>query len=140
MRSEAEHGGKVIAIRGAVIDVAFMPTALPPIDDALSITAEQGCTVMAEVQAHLDEHTVRAIALQATTGLRRGDVARPIGGPVRVPVGEAVLGRLLDVTGRIGDQGGALPGTCRCGRSTAPPPPLGTKPVHRPLRHRHQGD
>jgi F-type H+-transporting ATPase subunit beta len=64
---------------------------------------------MAEVQAHLDECTVRAIALQATDGLKRGDVVRKIGGPVMVPVGDAVLGRLLDVTGRVGDKLGPLP-------------------------------
>ncbi len=101
--------GKLVAIRGAVVDIAFVSGDLPPIDDALSIEDEGGRTVMAEVQAHLDERTVRAIALQATAGLRRGDSVKRIGGPVLVPVGDAVLGRLLDVTGRIGDKGGPLP-------------------------------
>ena len=109
MEAGVSSGGKVVAIRGAVIDIAFATGVLPPIDDALSIEDEDGRKVMAEVQAHLDEQTVRAIALQATTGLRRGDAVRRIGGPVKVAVGDAVLGRLLDVTGGIGDKGGPLP-------------------------------
>src|SRR6266571_963822 len=99
MRSEAMAAGKVVAIRGAVVDVAFA-VGLPPIEDALMIVESGGVSVMAEVQAHLDETTVRAIALQATTGLRRGDSVKRVGGPVAVPVGEAVLGRLIDVAGR----------------------------------------
>jgi F-type H+-transporting ATPase subunit beta len=57
------------------------------------------------VQSHLDETTVRAIALQPTAGLRRGVAAHVSGGPLEVPVGEAVLGRLLDLTGAIRDKG-----------------------------------
>jgi F-type H+-transporting ATPase subunit beta len=64
---------------------------------------------MAEVQGHLDGRKVRAIALQATTGLKRGDLVKRVGGPVQVPVGDAVLGRLLDVTGAIGDKRAPLP-------------------------------
>src|SRR5271166_4370353 len=91
--------------RVAVLDVAFDGTALPPIDEALVITPDKGAPIIAEVQSHLDEATVRAIALQSTAGLRRGVVARATGGPLEVPVGGAVLGRLLDLTGAIGDKG-----------------------------------
>jgi F-type H+-transporting ATPase subunit beta len=101
--------GKVVAVRGAVIDIAFAPGELPQIENALLIEDAERGTVLAEVQAHLDDHTVRAIALQATTGLRRGDIVKKVGGPVLVPVGDAVLGRLLDVTGKIGDKLGVLP-------------------------------
>ncbi|MCO6179379.1 F0F1 ATP synthase subunit beta [Ciceribacter sp. RN22] len=101
--------GRVIAIRGAVVDVAFSSHALPAIEDALLITDSATRTVIAEVQAHLDTETVRAIALQATTGLRRGDRVLGTGRPITVPVGEAVLGRLLDATGKTGDDGKALP-------------------------------
>ncbi|MDW6024407.1 F0F1 ATP synthase subunit beta [Mesorhizobium sp. BAC0120] len=101
--------GRVVAIRGAVIDIEFCDADLPGIDEALSIRDAEHGRVLAEVQAHLDERTVRAIALQATTGLRRGDAVARIGSPVVVPVGEAVLGRLLDVTGRVGDRGQDLP-------------------------------
>src|SRR6266436_1399183 len=97
--------GRVTAVRGAVLDVAFDGVTLPPIDDALVITPDKGAPIIAEVQSHLDEATVRAIALQSTAGLRRGVVAHAIGGPLEVPVGEAVLGRLLDLTGAIGDKG-----------------------------------
>jgi F-type H+/Na+-transporting ATPase subunit beta len=97
--------GRVIAVRGAVVDVAFNGAALPPIEDALVITREGAAPITLEVQAHLNETTVRTIALQSTSGLSRGVVASASGGPIEVPVGEAVLGRLLDVTGATGDKG-----------------------------------
>ncbi len=93
------------AAHGAVLDVAFDGAALPPIDDALVITPDKDAPIIAEVQSHLDEATVRAIALQSTAGLRRGVVAHATGEPLEVPVGEGVLGRLLDLTGTIGNKG-----------------------------------
>ena len=57
--------GRVTAVRGAVLDVAFEGATLPPIDDALLITPGNGAPIIAEVQSHLDEATVRAIALQS---------------------------------------------------------------------------
>ena len=66
--------GRVTAVRGAVLDVAFDGVTLPPIDDALVITPDKGAPIIAEVQSHLDEATVRALALQSTAGLRRGVV------------------------------------------------------------------
>ena len=101
--------GKIVAVRGAVLDVAFMSDDLPPIEHALVVEKDDGETVLVEVQAHLDRHSVRAIALQATAGLRRGQAVRATGGPIETPVGEAVLGRLVDVTGRVVDRGGPLP-------------------------------
>jgi len=108
-KSVAGDDGKILAVRGAVVDVFFAGGDLPAINDALLIGSGAEAEVVAEVQAHLDGQTVRAIALQSTAGLRRGEVARKVGGPILVPVGDAVLGRLLDVTGRIGDKGRALP-------------------------------
>ncbi|WP_296706014.1 F0F1 ATP synthase subunit beta [Rhodoblastus sp.] len=123
MQLQPTSDGKVVAIRGAVVDVAFAAGELPPIEDALLIEDAESRTVMAEVQAHLDEKTVRAIALQATTGLRRGDCVVRVGGPVAVPVGDDVLGRLIDVTGRICDNGGELrPDVPRRPIHRAPPP------------------
>jgi F-type H+-transporting ATPase subunit beta len=127
MEASGLNDGKVVAVRGAVVDIAFAAGALPPINDALSLREEDGTTVMAEVQAHLDEATVRAIALHATTGLRRGDSASPTGGPVTVPVGDAVLGRLIDVTGRIGDNGAALPDDVPRRPIHRLPPPLSAR-------------
>ena len=100
--------GRVIAVRGAVLDVTFDGATLPPIEDALLVTPDKGTPIIAEVQSHLDETTVRAIALQSTAGLRRGAAVHAAGGPLQVPVGEAVLGRLLDLTGAIGDKGKPL--------------------------------
>jgi F-type H+-transporting ATPase subunit beta len=101
--------GSVSAIRGAALDVRFTSGELPTIEHALSIEDEHGGHVLAEVQAHLDRASVRCIALQSTTGLRRGDVAKSTGGPLTAPVGERVLGRLLDVTGAVCDNGPRLP-------------------------------
>ncbi len=106
--SSDDSDGQVIAIRGAVIDVRFSGAELPSIKDALLVENGGDGTVTIEVQAHLDASTVRGIALKATAGLRRGARVRRVGGPVEVPVGEAVLGRLLDVTGRVGDTHGPL--------------------------------
>lgn len=111
--------GRVIAVRGAVIDVDFGKHGLPPIDDALIIEPDGAAPVLAEVQAHLSETTVRALALQTTAGLRRGGLVRASGGPIRVPVGEPVLGRLLGVTGAPCDGGAPL-------RADAQ-----TRPIHR---------
>ncbi len=108
MATDGRFEGRVVAIRGAVIDLAF-DYKLPSIEDAVEIVDSDGRAVVAEIQAHLDSGRARAIALEPTTGLRRGDRARSAGGPVTVTVGEATLGRLLDVLGRIGDRGPPLP-------------------------------
>ena len=62
--------GKIVALRGAVIDVRFEAGELPAIEDALVVEKDDGGTIYAEVQAHLDRNSVRAIALQSTIGLR----------------------------------------------------------------------
>ncbi len=100
--------GEVVAVRGAVVDVAF-DGVLPQVDAALVIEWDRPERLVVEVQAHLDERTVRGVALQATGGLRRGVSVTATGGPIEVPVGDAVLGRLLDVTGAVRDNGPALP-------------------------------
>ena len=104
----SESGARVVAIRGAVVDIDFATGPLPAINDALTIQSPDRPPVVVEVQAHLDASTVRAIALQATTGLRRGARVVAVGGPVQVPVGDSVLGRLLNVTGDLGDKKGPL--------------------------------
>jgi len=97
----------VTAVRGPVLDFR-VEGELPAIHDILEVTATKG-RVVCEVQAHLDAQHVRAIALQATQGVARGAAARMTGGPLEVPVGEAVLGRLMNVLGQTGDNGPALP-------------------------------
>lgn len=101
--------GQVVAVRGSVVDVRFPPGELPAISDAIMIGWDLGPPILAEVQQHLDAATIRAVALANTAGLRRGTIAHATGAPIRVPVGEAVLGRLLDALGHPADRGPALP-------------------------------
>ncbi len=116
--------GRVVAVRGAVVDILFDAEALPPIDDAVSIESDTGTPILAEVQAHVDSVTVRALALQSTNGLRRGATVSVPGGPIRAPVGEAVLGRLIDVTGTPGHGGEPLGTDVALRPIHRPPPPL----------------
>jgi F-type H+/Na+-transporting ATPase subunit beta len=99
----------IAAVRGAVVDVSFPPGPLPQINEALRIEWDRPGELIAEVQSHLDAHTVRAISLQANAGLARGTNVAATGAPITVPVGSSVLGRLLDVIGEIRDGGPALP-------------------------------
>src|SRR5574337_281941 len=115
--------GRIVAVRGAVVDVAFGAGPLPAIGDALAIDGG-GEPLPAEVQAHLDAHTVRSIALRTTSGLARGLRVRATGGPIQVPVGDAVRGRLLDVVGAVGDKGPALPSDVPRRPIHRAPPPL----------------
>jgi F-type H+-transporting ATPase subunit beta len=101
--------GRVVAARGAVIDIGFEAGPLPAIEEAVTIAVEGGRTLVAETQAHLDPHTARALALHATAGVRRGDLAQPTGAPLMAPVGPAMLGRLVDALGVIADDGPPLP-------------------------------
>lgn len=93
----------VTAVRGPVLDIR-VAGPLPAIHDVVEVGA-----ILAEVEAHLDAATVRAIALQSTEGIPRGAKVRLTGAPLTVPVGPAVLGRLLNVTGQTGDNLAALP-------------------------------
>ncbi|MFS8116043.1 F0F1 ATP synthase subunit beta [Rhizobium jaguaris] len=117
-------GGKVVAIRGAVIDIVFEEGDLPAIEEALFVEEDGREPLLAEVQAHVDPQTVRAIALQATAGLKRGNKVRRAGDAISVPVGDAVLGRLLDVAGRIGDGAGELAADVPRRSIHRAPPPL----------------
>ena len=109
-------------MRGAVVDIAF-DGGLPRLDEALEVESDQGARVIVEVQAHLGETAVRGVALQATGGLKRGAPVRATGQPLTVPAGAAVLGRLLDVTGAVRDNGPPLPdGMARWPIHRAAPP------------------
>ena len=109
MTSVSAPQGRVVAVRGAVIDVRFDQGALPAIHTALEIDWDRGEPLVLEVHGHLDLATVRAIALQPTAGLARNTAVRTTGQSISVPVGDAVLGRLLDVVGAVRDRGPALP-------------------------------
>ncbi len=116
--------GRVASVRGAVVDVFFEGTALPAINTAMTVIWDRPEPLVLEVHAHLDRHTVRAIALQSTAGLARGTLVHASGDSVSVPVGDAVLGRLLDVNGNLGDHGPALPADTPWRGIHNPPPGL----------------
>jgi len=91
--------GKIIQIMGVVVDVEFAEKDhLPAIYDALTITHGDR-TITLEVAQHLDEYTVRAISLQSTDGLRRGQAVTATGAPISVPVGPETQGRMFNVVG-----------------------------------------
>lgn len=113
---------RVISIRGPVIDLAC-EGALPAINDAIIIDPENSA-VVCEVQAHLSTKHFRTIALQPTQGLSRLMQARMTGAPITVPVGDQVLGRLLNVIGDIGDGGPPLPSDTPRRSIHQPSPPL----------------
>ncbi len=92
--------GRVEAVRGSVVDVSF-PERLPSIFHVLR-AGEQGEVVL-EVVAHLNPHTVRGVALTPTRDLQRGSPVHDTREPLKVPVGERVLGRVFDVFGRTID-------------------------------------
>lgn len=91
--------GKIIQIMGVVVDVEFAEgTSLPAIYDALTIIHGDK-TITLEVAQHLDEHTIRAISLQSTDGLQRGQEVVAPGAPISVPVGAETQGRMFNVVG-----------------------------------------
>jgi F-type H+/Na+-transporting ATPase subunit beta len=123
MAAMGDSWGRVKAVRGAVVDVSFTRDVLPAIGEALRIETSQGRPLIAEVQSHIDTATARAVALHSTAGLARGTPVHPTGGPLTAPVGDAVLGRLLDVSGEVHDNGLPLPAdTPRLPIHRAPPP------------------
>ena len=111
--AEASHNarlsGQLTAIHGSVVDIRFTEGVLPDINESIAIERDPGTSLIAEVQQHLDSRTVRAVALGNTAGLSRGASARAMGAPIRVPVGDAVLGRLLNAVGEPADRGPGLP-------------------------------
>jgi F-type H+-transporting ATPase subunit beta len=97
--------GKVVQIIGAVIDVEFPRDQVPQVYDALKI---DGTEITLEVQQQLGDGIVRTIALGSTDGLRRNLIARNTGEGIKVPVGKATLGRIMDVLGNPIDEAGPI--------------------------------
>ena len=105
--------GKVVQIIGPVIDVEFSDNYLPSIHQALRVTSEgfdvaETIDVVAEVQQHLGEGRVRAVSMLPTDGMVRGMKVLDTGGPITVPVGEATLGRVMNVIGDSVDELGPV--------------------------------
>ncbi|HNE94320.1 MAG TPA: F0F1 ATP synthase subunit beta, partial [Chitinophagaceae bacterium] len=92
--------GTVKQVIGAVVDVHFPnDNALPDIYNALELTRENGDKLVLEVQQHLGEDSVRTIAMDGTEGLVRGMEVIDTGNAIKMPIGEAINGRLFNVTG-----------------------------------------
>jgi len=105
--------GHVVQIIGPVVDIQFDADKLPPIYNAIHITSDgynipQPLDVIAEVQRHLGEGRVRAVAMEPTEGMVRGMKAYDTGKPIIVPVGRPTLGRVMNVLGKPVDQLGPL--------------------------------
>ena len=115
--------GKVLEIVGARVDLDFSEGKLPDILNAIEVQREDGTTLALEVQQHLGENRVRAIAMDTTDGLVRGTRAVDSGEPISVPVGDAVLGRVFDVTGQPIDEAGEVDASQRYPIHRHPPPP-----------------
>ena len=96
--------GKVVQVIGPVVDIKFDTESLPNIYNAIHINMGDH-TLVCEVEQHIGDDIVRAIAMESTEGLRRGIDAVDTGKPISVPVGDAVLGRLFNVLGAAIDEG-----------------------------------
>jgi F-type H+-transporting ATPase subunit beta len=119
----ANGTGKIVQVLGPVVDVEFPPGTLPEILTAITATNAgiddtQGNLVL-EVAQHLGENTVRAIAMDTTDGLVRGQEVENTGDMIRVPVGEKTLGRIMNVIGQPVDERGPIDAEI-------------TNPIHRP--------
>src|ERR671911_695258 len=104
--------GHVVQVIGPVLDVEFEPEHLPEIYNAVEIEDSSGpipVKLTAEVQQHIGQNQVRAVAMSSTDGVTRGMEVRDTGGPITAPVGEPALGRILNVLGHPVDGGPPLP-------------------------------
>ncbi|WP_300617453.1 F0F1 ATP synthase subunit beta [Dokdonella sp.] len=99
--------GKVVQIIGAVVDVEFPRESVPKVYDALKVEGT-ALPITLEVQQQLGDGVVRTIALGSTDGLKRGLVANNTGAGIKVPVGKATLGRIMDVLGNPIDEAGTI--------------------------------
>jgi F-type H+-transporting ATPase subunit beta len=105
--------GKVVQVIGPVLDVEFESEHLPELYNALRIREKSDAgaeiDVVVEVQQHIGRNQVRAVAMSSTDAVVRGMKVEDTGGPITVPVGEAALGRILNVLGNPVDNGPAIP-------------------------------
>src|SRR5919201_4000268 len=123
MAEQNGNVGRVEEVMGVVVDVVF-EEELPEIYSALRIEVPEGdgrhaIDLVLEVEQHLGDERVRAVAMDATDGLQRGDEVVDTGGPITVPVGKATLGRIFNLLGEPIDLGEEVEGDARW-------------PIHRP--------
>jgi len=101
--------GKVLQVIGPTVDLEFPSDRLPQILNAITITeAEKGIDLTVEAALHIGDNVVRCVSMSSTDGLVRGMKALDTGAPITVPVGEQVLGRVINVLGRTIDERGGL--------------------------------
>ncbi|MBI2072317.1 MAG: F0F1 ATP synthase subunit beta, partial [Gemmatimonadetes bacterium] len=121
-----QNVGKVVQVIGPVIDVEFDPERMPELYNALKIDqpGDGGPPVhlVAEVQQHIGRNQVRAVAMSSSDGVVRGMSVTDTGGPITVPVGEAALGRILNVIGDPVDEGPPIPANVERWPIHRPPP------------------
>src|SRR5205814_7809519 len=117
--------GKVTQVIGPVVDVEFPANALPEIFTALTLSnpsiSDKADNLTIEVEQHLGENTARCIAMDSTDGLVRGQQVKSTGGPISVPVGKAVLARILNVIGEPVDEKDPIHATRRLPIHREPP-------------------
>jgi F-type H+-transporting ATPase subunit beta len=104
--------GRIVQVIGPVLDIEFEPEKLPEIYNALTIEDTSGETpikLVVEVQQHIGQNQVRTVAMSSTDGVRRGMTAVDTGAAISVPVGDAALGRILNVLGEPVDGGAPIP-------------------------------
>jgi F-type H+/Na+-transporting ATPase subunit beta len=116
---DRQYSGRLMQIQGGVVDVEFYSGEMPNIYEALEIPLEDDKVLVLEVQKHLSNKWVRAISMGTTDGLQRGLPVRRTGAPIKVPVGEATLGRIFNVLGEPVDGKGPVNADARY-------------PIHRP--------
>ena len=103
----ANHKGTVIQVMGPVLDIRFSEENLPELLTAIEI-ANGDAAIIAEVAQHIGDNVVRCIAMSSTDGLQRGADAVSTGAPIKVPVGEACLGRVFNLLGQPIDEAGPV--------------------------------
>ncbi len=111
MSDQKSNIGKIVQVIGPVIDAEFDPENMPEIYNALELKREEGGReerLVFEVAQHIGRNQVKAVAMDSTDGVRRGMDVLDTGGPISVPVGEAVLGRILNVLGDPVDEKGPV--------------------------------
>ncbi len=117
--------GKIVQIIGSTFDVEFKQENIPPIYNALRVDQGVNAALTGEVQQHLGGGRVRCVALGSTDGLKRGTAVHDTGGPVCMPVGQCVLGRVLNLLGEPVDSRGPIQ-TDEYRSIHQPPPPFDT--------------
>src|SRR2546426_9350291 len=123
--NEMSKVGKVTQVIGPVVDVEFPAGSLPEIFTALTLSnpsiSDKPDNLTIEVAQHLGENTARCIAMDSTDGLVRGQPASNTGGPISMPVGKEVLGRILKVMGEPIEGLGPVNAKRRLPSNRAPP-------------------